>query len=137
MSSHAGFGAQVDAFGSIGAGFGGIVSGLEGLFGTSTVQAQDQVTKGTVTEQLDISPEGVNKIIQDILSGEQGLAAIFGGEQSVGIFDSSVAAQAGGDLLSKLAGEIAKLTAKKTVATDTTVTSKVEGGTGGLLGQLF
>ncbi len=137
MSKHTGFGAQAAAFSGIGSGFGGIVSGLEGLFGSSTSGSETKLTEGTVTESLDISQEGVDKIIQDILSSEQGLAAIFGAENTAGIFNSSVSAQASGDLLSKLAGEIAKLTAKKTTATDSTITNKVESGSGGLLGQLF
>ncbi len=144
MSKHTGFGAQAAAFSDIGSGVAGIGSGitaafggLETLFGSSTSTNQNQTVKGTATESLDISQEGVDKIIQDILSSEQGLAAIFGAENTAGIFNSSVSAQASGDLLSKLAGEIAKLTAKKTTATDSTITNKVESGSGGLLGQLF
>jgi hypothetical protein len=69
-------------------------------------------TTGTVTqrEQLKLDEEAVQKIIEDVLSGPQGLASIFQGEQSAGIFDSSVAAQAAGDLAANLVGEIAKLT---------------------------
>lgn len=76
--------------------------------------------KGTTTEGLEISQEAVNKIIQDVLGGADGLAAIFAGEQSSGIFNSSVAAQAAGDLASKIVGEIAKLRAKKVVSEDIT-----------------
>lgn len=64
-------------------------------------------------ERLDISDEAVDKIIADVLGGVGGLAEIFQGEQTAGIFDSSVTAQAAGDLTSKLAGEIAKLRAVK------------------------
>jgi len=123
--------------GGVGTGFSGAVAGLEGLFGTSSTQKQDQTVRGTVTESLDITPEGVQKILQDILAGEQGLASIFGAENTAGIFNSSVSAQASGDLLTKLAGEIAKLTAKKTSETDSTTTTKQKTGSGGLLGQLF
>jgi len=131
-------------FASIGqgvSGFGGgvsdITSALGAIFGTSASQTQTAGVKGTVTEQLEIDEAGVEKILQDILGGAQGLAPIFSEEQVAGIFGGSVAAQASGNLLANLAGEIAKLTAKKTTATDTTTTTKQKSGTGGLLGQLF
>lgn len=111
-------------FESIGSGIGGIggvIPGIsETLFGASgSSEIARLLTKsGTVTEQLDIDEAGVQKILQDILGSEQGLAAIFSGEQASGLFGSTVAAQASGDLLAKLAGEIAKLTAKKVTTTD-------------------
>ena len=131
------------SFANIGAGVsgigGGIASGfgaLETLFGSSTSSSQSGTTKGTVTEQLEIDEEGIQKILQDILGGTQGLASIFSEEQVAGLYSGSVAAQASGDLLTKLAGEIAKLTAKKTQTADTTTTSKTEGGSDGLLGKI-
>jgi hypothetical protein len=111
-------------FASIGtgiSGIGGIIPGLaETLFGADSSQALSALTtkSGTVTEQLDIEEAGVQKILQDILGSEQGLAAIFSEEQVSGLYGSTVAAQASGDLLTKLAGEIAKLTAKKVTTTD-------------------
>jgi len=135
MASPAGFGAQAGAFGDIGYGLAGLGKVGETLFGNSSTQKQSGTTKGTVTESLDISQEGVNKNLQKILGGEQGLASIFSEENVAGIYDSSVSAQASGDLLTKLAGEIAKLTATKTQATDSTTTAKTKGGSGGLLKQ--
>jgi len=87
---------------------------------------------GTQTEQLKLDEEAVQKIIQDVLSGPQGLASIFQGEQTAGIFDSTVAAQAAGDLAANLIGEIAKLTGVRetrreedtTVATTGTATTR-------------
>jgi hypothetical protein len=64
-------------------------------------------------ERLEISDEAVDKIIGDVLGGADGLASIFAGEQNAGVFDSSVAAQAAGDLAANLVGEIAKLKAEK------------------------
>lgn len=123
--------------GSAGSGAAGIVDALSGIFGTSASQNTSSRVKGSVTEKLNIDPAGVEKILQDILGGEQGLASIFSGEQTSGIYSSSVAAQASGDLLTKLAGEIAKLTAEKTTATDTTTSTKQKSGTGGLIKNLF
>lgn len=129
---------------NLGSAFGSSAGGLESLanfgtslFGTSSTQNQNSTTKGTVKEKLNIDKAGVQKILQDILGGEQGLASIFSAEQVSGIYNSSVAAQASGDLLTKLAGEIAKLTAEKTQTTDSTTTAKTKGGTGGLLKQIF
>ena len=73
----------------------------------------------TGREKLNIDQAGIDKIIQDVLGGADGLAAIFSGEQSAGVFNSSVAAQASGDLAAKLVGEIAKLTAEKETSSTT------------------
>lgn len=124
-------------FGAAAGGFSDLIGGLTSLFGTSTSQNQSGTTKGTVTEQLEIDEEGVQKILQDILGGTQGLAPIFSEEQVAGIYGGTTAAQASGNLLANLAGEIAKLTAKKTATTDSTTTTKVKGGSGGLLKQIF
>ena len=87
--------------------------------------------KGTISRQLEIEEEGVQKILADILGSEQGLASIFSKENVAGIFDSSVAAQASGDLIANLAGEIAKLQAKdvetRDLATTGTTKSKNKG----------
>lgn len=82
--------------------------------GSSSSGATTGSTRTRQVESTDIDQEGIDKIIADVLGGADGLAAIFAGEQSAGIFNSSVSAQAAGDLATKLAGEIAKLTAKKT-----------------------
>lgn len=96
------------------ASFGGSTEGVVGKERTRT----DGTRSGTTRESLDISDEAVEKIVADILGGAGGLAEIFQGEQTAGIFSSSVSAQAAGDLASKLAGEIAKLRAVKTTAED-------------------
>lgn len=77
-------------------------------------------TKGTSTtrEGLVLDQVGIEAIIADVLGGANGLADIFAAEQGSGIFNSSVAAQAAGDLASKLAGEIAKIQGE-TVSTTT------------------
>jgi len=67
----------------------------------------------TQVEGVQLDQAAIDKIIQDVLGGADGLASIFGGEHSSGIYNSSVAAQAAGDLASKLVGEIATLTAKR------------------------
>lgn len=68
--------------------------------------------------RLEIDDAAIEKIISDVLSGPEGLASIFAGEQTSGIFNSSVAAQAAGDLATKLIGEIAKLRAEEVSTLD-------------------
>ncbi len=82
---------------------------------TSFEREDTKVFDTTETRGLDISQEAIEKIISDVLGGAGGLAEIFQGEQTAGIFDSSVAAQAAGDLAAKLAGEIARITAEERV----------------------
>jgi len=78
--------------------------------GTSTGTATETIT-GATRKGLEIDPAAIEKIVADALGSEQGLAEIFSKENVAGIFGSSVAAQASGDLISKITGEIAKLTA--------------------------
>lgn len=102
--------------------------------------------KGTtkVTERLDISDVGIQSFINDILSGNQGLKDIFSEEQAAGIFNSSVSAQASGNLLAQVAGQLAQLTGRKvreeeidvTDTQDSTTTSE-QSGTEGILGGVF
>jgi len=87
-----------------------------------------QATKGgRQTSFLDIDKAGVDKIIGDILGGESGLADIFSQEGSAGLFNSSVAAQASGDLVANVAGEIAKLTARQITEDESTESASQRG----------
>lgn len=127
--------------GGLGSAAGGVAALVPAIFGggQSGSTSGTSTTTGSTTERLDISQDAINKIIEDVLGGAEGLAAIFGGEQNAGIFDSSVAAQAAGDLASKLVGEIAQLTAEKTTTQEqeTTQASKTKTKSKGLLGGLF
>jgi len=76
------------------------------------------VQTGKESQYLDIDEAGVERIVQELLSGTGGLAEIFSGEQASGLYSSSVAAQESGDLVAKVAGEIAKLTAKQITEQD-------------------
>ena len=120
---------------------GGGITGFAGDIvgrGGSRREAGTERKRGIETEQLEIDEAGIAKILQDVLGGTEGLASIFGGEQTAGLYSGTVAAQASGDLLANLIGEIAKVTAKKTVRTgeDITRTSKAEESTKGLLPEL-
>lgn len=84
---------------------------------TEETTGKKDISAGITKDKLKLDPAAINKIIRDVLSGSDGLASIFAGEQTAGIFDSSVAAQAAGDLATKLVGELAKLTAERQTVT--------------------
>lgn len=102
--------------------------------------------KGKTTEGLQIDEVGIQKLLQDVLGSQQGLASVFSADKVSGLYGSTVSAQASGNLLANLAGEIAKLTAKKVSETEedvtssttqkTAQTSKQETSDDGLLGQV-
>lgn len=96
----------------------------DSVFGFSSERASDT---NTSKKYLDLSPEGYNKIIQDILSSDAGLAALATGENLSGGYGSSVKAQLAQDLVLNIAGEMAKLTAP-TIEQGKSVKKKSGGG---------
>lgn len=69
----------------------------------------------TSTEGLAIDVPGVMKYINDLLKDPSiGLANIVGQDRAAGLYGSSSAAYSTNDLLDKIAGTVAQLTAKKT-----------------------
>ena len=132
---------------SVGVGIGGqgIGEGISSL--TSALFGDSETTKGSTTKdafsssssKMILDEEGIDKIIADILGSEQGLASIFGKENTAGIYDSTVSAQASGDLIANLVGELAKLTAETVQTREDTVTETSETKTEseGLFDKLF
>jgi len=112
-----------DPFSAFSGGFTDLLAGVETLFGSEqsgttkgTASSRSEATadvSGEARDRLEISDEAIDKIVSDILSGPEGLASIFAGEQTAGVFNTSVAAQAAGDLTAKITGEIAKLRAER------------------------
>jgi len=70
-------------------------------------------TSGLSRTKTVLDQAAIDQIIRDTLSGPSGLADIFGGEQNVGLFNSSVSAQAAGDLAAKLVGNLALITSEQ------------------------
>lgn len=66
----------------------------------------------TTTSKKKISQEAVDKIVYDIMSSDQGLAALATGENASGGFGSSTKTLMAQDLVAKITGEISKLTAE-------------------------
>lgn len=86
---------------------------------------------GVQTERYNLDQNAIDKMIQDVLGGADGLASIFSGEKNAGIFDSSVAAQAAGNLAANLVGELAKLTSERVATSRETSKNKQDQLSGG------
>lgn len=96
--------------------------GMNGGIGSGTsIDNGSSQNWGDTTSQKVLSQEGINKIIYDILSSDNGLASLSQGEDATGGYHSSTKALMSQDLMTKLAGEIANITAVNQ--------SNTEGGT--------
>jgi len=60
------------------------------------------------TTKSNITPQGMNAVIQQILGGTNGLAAIANGEKTAGLYNSSTNQLLTNDLITRTAGELAK-----------------------------
>ena len=90
-------------FDSIGSSL-GVSGGVSSSRGSSTVN-------GTRTVQKQFSQEAIDKTIYDILSSDQGLAALANAENASGGYGSSSKTLLAQDLIAKVAGTIAQITA--------------------------
>lgn len=70
-----------------------------------------QTTGSTVTRK-QLTQEGINKLIYDALSSDAGLAALASGENLSGGFKSSSKTLLAQDMMTKLIGELANITAE-------------------------
>lgn len=73
-----------------------------------------QGSSTTTTTQSNISQEGINAMIADILGGNQGLASIAGGQKAAGGYNSSTNQLLINDLLARTTAQVAKATAGTT-----------------------
>lgn len=103
--------------------FDGITSslgiGLSGSTGSTS-------TSGTRTTKKNISQEAIDKILYDVFSSDQGLAALANAENASGGYKSSSKTLLAQDLIAKVTGEIANLTAE-TVETTSGSTKEKKG----------
>jgi hypothetical protein len=93
------------------------------IAGGTTYAGTNQQTdsSGSYTRKKNIDPAGINKLIYDVLSSDQGLAALAGGENAAGGTKSTTKGLLAQDLIAKVVGELANVTAMET---------KTETGTG-------
>ena len=80
--------------------------------------------KTKTTQQRVLSAEAMNKIMSDMLGSEQGLASLATGENVSGAFGSTGRTQLTQDFLTKIAGELATLTAPTVTEADTAQTQQ-------------
>lgn len=71
-------------------------------------------SKSTSTTTPNISGQGINAILQQILGSTQGLASVASGEKSAGLYNSTVNTQLINDLTTRTAGELASKSAGST-----------------------
>lgn len=112
-------------------------------------QTASQRGRETSREQFVVDKAAIDKTIQDILAGSEGLAEIFTEEDIVGLYSTTEGKSGIEDLLAKVAGEVAKLTGvRETEATQSleeaqafeqigTEKTKTKSSSGGLLGGIF
>lgn len=87
---------------------------------SQTVSDNKDVTttgSGTSTKRKNITKEGFDKIVYDILSSDSGLASIVSGENAAGGHSGTTKALLAQDMVVKLAGELANLTAEEVTST--------------------
>lgn len=91
-------------------------SGSQNSAGTSN-QSTTGNTSSTVKNE--VSGEALGALLQQILGGTQGLASVASGQKAAGLYNSTTNQQLSNDLISRSAGEVAKLnTATTTTGTN-------------------
>ena len=79
----------------------GGISSLASLFtGKNTKQTS---SGGTTTVSNNISDEGIQSIVNQILGGSGGLAALASGERTAGLYNTTTRQQLSNDLISRTA----------------------------------
>lgn len=113
---------------SLGSSLGNVAGNFVGdTLGSITGQRgiTDINTRGTNTQKKVLSQDAINKLIYDVLSSDQGLSALASGENISGGFNSSTKGLMAQDLVTKLVGELANVTAE-TVATNSSHQSETK-----------
>lgn len=86
---------------------------------------QTTTGSGTTTTGSNISDEGMNRVIQQILAGPGGIKDISGAARGSGLFNSSTEAQMLNDLAARTAGEAEKQRAGTTTTSNTNQTTEL------------
>jgi len=127
-----------DAFSSIGNSISNLTAGLFG--GATSSSGNSTVTSdasGKRESQLQLSQEAINKLIQDVLGADGGIADIFSNEKALGLYDTTTAQKQSGELMAAIVGELAKLTGKQVTSEESGGTQKQESSTSSKTSGLF
>ncbi len=89
-------------------------------------------TSGTQTTKTIIDQTAVDKIIKDVLGGDQGLSSLASGENVSGLSGTSVKSMLASDMVSKIVGEIAKLQSTTVSTMDQNQQQDTKKGSAGL-----
>lgn len=101
------------------------MAGFAGAWGTwNTAMENNYERLGTTTKRRDLSPEAMNQLIYQVLSSDAGLAALSQGENMSGGHSSTTKALLAQDLTTKIAGELAALTAPEITSNEDVKTTK-------------
>src|ERR1043165_2766322 len=90
--------------------------GLGNLVGQITGKSSS--TQQTQTSRGNITQEGVDRLLQQILAGKGGVKDISGAARGAGLYNSSTEAQLQNDLAARAAGEVAARQAGTTTTTE-------------------
>jgi hypothetical protein len=105
----------------------GLLDSFTSSLGTSlggSILGSKQSTDTSGSTQKVLTQEGIDKLVYDVLSSDQGLAALASGESASGGFGSSTKSLMAQDLVTKLVGELANVTAPTVTNTQTTQKKK-------------
>jgi len=90
---------------------------------------------GTTVRKKHISQEGIDKLVYDVLSADEGLAQLVSMEGIAGGRSSSTKTMMAQDFATKLIGELATITAEDVTKVDTVSRSKGAEAGGGVTGK--
>lgn len=82
----------------------------------------------TTTDSTNVSKEGMDAMLSNVLSGNTGLAAVSSGQRNAGGYGSATNTLLTNDLLTRSAAQIAALNSTKTSTTTKAPTTKTTGG---------
>lgn len=104
---------------------GNLLGGISSLASLFTGKTTKQTSGGgTTTVSNNISDEGIQSIVNQILGGSGGLAALASGERTAGLYNTTTRQQLSNDLISRTAGEAeSRRSSQTTTTTPTTVTT--------------
>lgn len=110
----------------------GLTEAINGQTSTATTNAttSTQNNSGSTTTNSGISADGLNALLSQLLSGTGGLAQVAGGQNTAGLYNSTVQQQSVNDLITRTAGEVAaKGPTSTTVQNTGGTTSNTSGAT--------
>lgn len=106
---------------------GNLLTGITGITDLLTEKKTKTKTSGGTTTQtsgLDITAEGRNKMIEDALASNSGLAETSSGKNRAGLYNSSTNQLLVNDLLDRVSSSVDRDTAKQTTTTVASPTSQ-------------